>query len=191
MACGWLKLPSGVWKKEQGIQINDMYASDHMISKGLTSLSKFEKHVQQIEDDFWGNRFKDYAEWKERWYRMYKKYGYIDLVTGFRCSGVMGKNDCINYPVQGAAFHCLLWSFIEMDKRLTENKMDTKLIGQIHDSMILDVNPSELEEVQRMVRKITCEDLANTWKWIIVPLDVEIETYEVNGNWTQKIEAKS
>ena len=190
MACGWLKLPNGTWSAGQGIQINDTYASDHMISKGLTSLAKFEKHVKTIEDDFWFNRFKEYAEWKERWYKVYKKYGYIDLLTGFRCSGVMRKNEVINTPVQGAAFHCLLWSFVEMDRLLIEQKLDTKLIGQIHDSMILDVNPTELDTIVSLVRRVTCIDLPKAWTWINVPLDVEIEMCAVDDSWAEKTKMK-
>lgn len=190
MACGWLKLPNGTWSAGQGIQINGVYASDHMISKGLSSLSKFEKHVKTIEDDFWFNRFKEYAEWKERWYKVYKKYGYIDLLTGFRCSGVMSKNEVINTPVQGAAFHCLLWSFIEMDRLLIEQKLDTKLIGQIHDSMILDVNPAELDTIVALVRRVTCIDLPKAWTWINVSLDVEIEMCAVDDSWAEKTKMK-
>jgi DNA polymerase I-like protein with 3'-5' exonuclease and polymerase domains len=98
----------------------------------------------------------------------------------------MGKNDSINYPVQGAAFHCLLWSFIELDKTISGHKWDSKLIGQIHDSMILDVNPDELDIVTSYIRKITCEDLPKAWDWLIVPMDVEIEVCPVDGSWLDK-----
>jgi hypothetical protein len=190
MACGWLKLPSGKWTAGQGIQIDGIHASDHMISKGLTSLDKFTKYVKEIEDDFWGNRFREYAEWKDRWYKVYKKYGYIDLLTGFRCSGVMSKNEVINTPVQGAAFHCLLWSFIEMDKLLLKLQFKSKLIGQIHDSMIFDVDPSELDTIVKLVRRVTCIDLPKAWKWINVPLDVEIEMCAVDSSWADKSKMK-
>jgi DNA polymerase I len=187
MACGWGKLPQGTWNAGQGILIGDNNTLGmHLISNGITSLNKFEKHVKEIEKDFWENRFPEYAEWKDRWYNTYKKYGYIDLLTGFRCSGVMSRNEVINTPVQGAAFHCLLWSFIEMDKTISGHKWDSKLIGQIHDSMILDVNPDELNVITSYMRKITCEDLPKAWSWIIVPMDIEIEACPVDGSWAEK-----
>ena len=189
MACGWGKLPPGKWGPEEGIEIGTflpIFLSDHLISKGLTSLEKFTEHIKKIESHFWGVRFRDYASWKDKWYTLYKKYGYIDLLTGFRCSGVMGRNDSINYPVQGAAFHCLLWSFIEVDRVLRERGMDSKLIGQIHDSMILDVLPSEREEVIEIIRHVTCVALPKAWPWIIVPLDVDIELCPVDDSWASK-----
>jgi hypothetical protein len=187
MACGWCKLSQGKWGPEQGIEIGSfepIFLSDHLISKGINSFTKFENHVKEIEEDFWGKRFADYATWKDRWYKTYKKYGYIDLLTGFRCSGVMSRNEVINTPVQGAAFHCLLWSFIELDKALKD--LDTKLIGQIHDSMILDVHPDELDKVIEMVHQITCVKLPKAWEWIITPMDVEMEICPVDGSWMEK-----
>lgn len=187
MACGWGKLPQGFWSNGQGILIgdNDTLGS-HLIREGISSYTKFEKHVKEIETDFWQNRFPEYAQWKERWYTTYKKHGYIDLLTGFRCSGVMSKNDCINYPVQGAAFHCLLWSFIEMDRLIRELNLDSHLIGQIHDSMLMDVNPNELDKIIQLVREVTCHILPKVWSWIIVPLDVEMEICPVNESWLEK-----
>jgi hypothetical protein len=184
MACGWCKLPQAKWKDGQGIEVDSTYISNHLISKGINSFTKFENHVKEIEEDFWGKRFADYATWKDRWYKTYKKYGYIDLLTGFRCSGVMSRNEVINTPVQGAAFHCLLWCFIELDKALKD--MDTKLIGQIHDSMILDVHPDEMDKVIEMVHQITCVKLPKAWEWIITPMDVEMEICPVDGSWMEK-----
>ena len=190
MAYGWCKLPQSSWKSGQGIMVNGSHIADHLISKGIRSLNSFEKHIQKIEKDFWSRRFSEYADWKERWWSVYKKYGYIDMLTGFRCSGVMSRNDCTNYPVQGAAFHCLLWSFIEMEKTIFHKKWDTKLIGQIHDSIIMDVNPSELEEVIQTIRKITCEDLPKAWEWIIVPLEIDMELSPVDASWMDKTKLK-
>jgi len=101
MACGWGKLGKGRWKAGEGIEFDNMFLSDHLISKGITSLKQFEKHIEKIEDDFWNNRFEEYSRWKERWWNTYRKYGYFDSLTGFRCSGVMTKNEVINLPVQG------------------------------------------------------------------------------------------
>jgi DNA polymerase I-like protein with 3'-5' exonuclease and polymerase domains len=109
------------------------------------------------------------------------------LLTGFRCSGVMSRNDAINYPVQGAAFHCLLWSFIQIDRRMLHQNWDTKIIGQIHDAIVLDVHPDELEMVIEVVEQITCRDLPEAWKWINVPLEVDVDIYPVDKSWADKI----
>lgn len=189
MACTWGQLPQGDWESEQGLEIGldePLFLADHFATKGIHSLDDFTEHMRKVEARFWGVRFADYAAWKERWWTVYKKYGHIDLVTGFRCSGVMGKNDTTNYPVQGAAFHCLLWSFIELDRIMQAEKWDTKLIGQIHDAIILDVHPDELEHVAAVIKRVTCSDLPKAWPWIIVPLDIEMEICQVDCSWATK-----
>jgi DNA polymerase-1 len=185
MACNWGKLPEGKWKSGQGIDLPDGKLSDHFISKKIKSFDDFSEHVKEIEKHFWNVRFNVYRKWKEQWWRDYQKTGYIDMHTGFRCYGIMSRNDVTNYPVQGAAFHCLLWSLVTLDKRIRENNWDTRIIGQIHDSIVLDVNPNELEDIAKMVKKVTCTDLPIHWNWINVPLEIEADICEVDASWAE------
>ncbi len=186
LACHWGQLPQGKWRAEQGIKIPEGFLSDHLIAQGMKSLGKFTDHVKNVEEDFWTNRFQVYAQWKERWWETYRKQGYIDMLTGFRCSGVMTQNEVSNNPVQGAAFHCLLWAFIEVDQIMQKEQWDTRLIGQIHDAIVLDVNPAELNHVAKVIRRVTCVDLPKAWPWITVPLDVEMDICPVDGSWADK-----
>ena len=94
--------------------------------------------------------------------------------------------NCVNYPIQGTSFHCLLWSFIQTDKWLRENKMRSRLIGQVHDSMILDIHPDEREMVIAKIKDITCVELPQHWQWINVPLEVDTDIYPVDGSWAEK-----
>ena len=185
MACNWGKIPEGKWKSGQGIDLPDGKLSDHFISKNIKSFDDFSEHVKEIEKHFWNVRFNVYRKWKEQWWRDYQKTGYIDMHTGFRCYGIMSRNDVTNYPVQGAAFHCLLWSLVTLDKRIRENNWDTRIIGQIHDSIVLDVNPNELEDIARMVKRVTCTDLPMYWNWINVPLEIEADICEVDTSWAE------
>jgi hypothetical protein len=184
LACEWGKLPKGKWSEGQGIDFNGYKLSDHLIVNGIKSLTAFEKHIQDIETDFWGNRFKVYKRWKDKWYNDYLQKGYIDLLTGFRCSGAMKKNDVTNYPGQGSAFHCLLWSFIQVDKLLMD--YDSKLIGQIHDSMIIDCNPKETYEIASKIKDITTKRLPEHFRWINVAMNVDMEATEVDCSWATK-----
>ena len=68
--------------------------------------------------------------------------------------------------------------------------MKTKLIGQIHDSIICDVFPPEMKEVLGLIREITCSLLLKHYKWIIVPLDIEAEACEVDQSWYYKKQIK-
>ena len=175
------KLPmKQVYKDNDGIKLsNGIHLGEHLRSNGIKSVKSFTEHLREIENHFWTERFPVYADWKKRWWRKYQKNGYFDMLTGFRCSGVMDRNDVINYPIQGSAFHCLLWSFIELARLIYEvQKLDTRLIGQIHDSILFDVHPDELDFVLEMAKRVTCEDLLKAWDWIIVPLSVEMELCE-------------
>lgn len=183
----WIKLKEGKFKKGSGVEIDKgITIADHLISKGIKTSDDFAEHLKSVENRFWNERFKVYTKWKEKWYSNYLETGYIDLLTGFRCKGVMSRNDVINYPVQGAAFHCLLWSFIQLDKISREEKWDTKLIGQIHDSIILDVHPKELDHVKKTIYQVSCVSLPQTWKWITIPLEIDADICPIDGNWTQK-----
>lgn len=186
IACKWCGLPKGKWKKGEGIEHDGGYISDHLIANKLDSFDKFTEHIKKIEDDFWNRRFKVYNRWKDKWWEGYQKNGYVSMYTGFRCSGIMRRNECINIPIQGSAFHCLLWSFIQVDKISREQNWKSRLIGQIHDAMVLDVHPDELDMVASTVHRITCEDLPKHWSWINVPLEVEAEVCPVDCSWNEK-----
>ena len=184
LACGWGKLPQGRWRPGDGVEVMPGVAlGGHLINNGIRSLNDFMEHIKKIESHFWRVRFPVYDQWKERWWKGYLKNGYIDLLTGFRCGGSMGRNDAVNYPVQGAAFHCLLWSFIRLDYWLKANDMRTRLVGQIHDAIVLDVHPDERDDVGRALRRIMCDDLRREWEWINVPMDVEADLGGVDESW--------
>ena len=186
MACTWGELPKGRWKSGQGIQVGNVCLSDHMIENDIKSYMIFEKHVQEIERMFWQERYRTYSNWKESWWKKYQRRGYVTTKTGFVFQGVMSRNDVINYPVQGAAFHCLLWSLIEIMKVQLRERWDTKIVGQIHDSIIIDMNPKEVDHVIPIIKCIMCNDVRQHWPWIIVPLEIEADVCPVDGSWAEK-----
>ena len=105
-------------------------------------------------------------------------------MTGFECSGVMSRNDVYNYPIQGPAFHLLLWSLIQIVKWTVKNKMRSKVIGTIHDSIEADVHRDELEEFIEKVVEVMTIAVRKHWDWVIVPLEAEVEWSETN--WYEK-----
>ena len=144
----------------------------------------FEKHIQQVENRFWNERFPKYKQWREWIWAKYQEQGWIKTKTGFVVQGVLKRNEVINLPVQGSAFHCLLWSLIQTQRWLSRSRLETLIVGQIHDSMLLDVPKRELSDVLGMAREIMCERIRQEWSWIITPLDVEAEGSDVN--WYEK-----
>ena len=188
MACKLGGLPgNGRWKSGQGISMPTSGSlSDHLIENNLFSLAEFTDHVKAIEEDFWNNRFAAYSEWKEKWWASYRKKGFFDMLTGFRCGGVLQRNDVTNYPVQGSAFHCLLWTFVEVDKVARRERWDSALVGQIHDCVLVDAHPAELDHVVDVVERVSTKELPEAWSWIIVPLEVDVEVCGMDAPWSEK-----
>lgn len=162
-----------------------------LAGKGLTNLAKFKDHIKDVERWFWYEQFPVYTAWKKRWYKSYLKQGWFDTITDFRCSGPMRRNEVINYPVQGSAFHCLLWSLTQIHQWLTVNEMETKIIGQIHDSIVFSFHPDEIDKVLEKVRRVMCEDIRKHWPWITVPLEIEVELAPAGKSWNDKVKVES
>jgi DNA polymerase I-like protein with 3'-5' exonuclease and polymerase domains len=146
----------------------------------------FVHHMREVEKDFWGNRFRVYSDWKDEWWYRYLENGYCDTYTGFRFESAMNKKHVCNYPIQGSAFHCLLWCLIRIVKLLRKYKMKTRIIGQIHDSIVSDIYYKEKRQFLEMVQEVMSVELMKHWKWIIVPMKVDSEISTRGGSWFTK-----
>ena len=148
----------------------------------------FEKHLQKIEHDFWNKRFKVYNQWKKDWWEAYQENGFFKTLTGFIIEGNLDRKQAINYPIQGSAFHWLLWSLIRIQKLMDKYKMRSRIVGQIHDSIVGDIHKHERRDYLDIVKQVIYEDIRKHWDWIIVPLRVEVSVCPVGGNWYEKEE---
>lgn len=170
---------------------------DHLRAKGITARGDcakdghtrpgtFEAHIEDVERRFWNDRFPVYTKWKEDWLEAYKASGSFTMKTGFTCRGIYRKNEVLNYAVQGAAFHCLLWAFVELDKELRRRKMKTLLVGQIHDCILADVPEAELQDFLHLAKDVMTRRLVEAWRWITIPMETESEVTPHEGSWHQK-----
>lgn len=153
-------------------------------SQGIKTLDDFTEHMKAIEDEFWYDRFPVAREYKETIIMEYENKGYIEMPSGFRCYGPMSRNDILNYPVQGAAFHCLLWTFTQLDRVIKKRKMETTLIGQIHDSTVVSVHPEEEEMFDHFIWLYGTQKIREHWDWLIVPLGIEKSISKIDGSWS-------
>jgi DNA polymerase-1 len=99
------------------------------------------------------------------------------------------RNQVINLPVQGAAFHCLLWSLIQVNRKLREKDMKSRIVGQIHDSIIADVPEEEVTDYLEIVTLVV-KLLRVHYKWLIIPLEIECEISPPGKSWFAKREVK-
>lgn len=157
----------------------------HLRDEGIKTFQDFLRHVEEIERILWEERFPVYAEWREKEWRRYQRKGYIDSYTGFQYYTPMTKNKVANYKIQGSAFHCLLWALNRIEPRIRKKYSSSFIIGQIHDAMVGDVNPEDEAEIDRLVWEWGTQKIRKHWNWIIVPLSIEKERSEVNGNWAE------
>jgi len=171
--------------KESGLEtVDGMPLKQHLAEQGIDKFS-FEDHIKQVEQEF-GNKFPTWIKRKEDWLKKYNKTGGFGLMTGFHIDGVFTRNQIMNTPIQGPAFHILLWSLICMVKWLKKKKMKSLIIGQIHDSIVADVHKSELDDFLVKIKKVMTEDVRKAWSWIITPLEIEVELSD--KNWYEKKE---
>ncbi|MFN8552646.1 MAG: DNA polymerase I [Candidatus Obscuribacterales bacterium] len=80
-----------------------------------------------------------------------------------------------NAPIQGSAADLMKLAMIRLDKELTERKMKTKLILQVHDELVLEVPADELELAKEVVLQSMQMDQP-----LQLPLKVDIN---VGKNW--------
>jgi len=146
----------------------------------------FELHVREVERWLWEDRFPGYAQWKRDFYAAYQRAAGFQMLTGFAVNGRFDRNAVVNSPIQGSSFHCILWAMPRINHQCRRRKMRSRVIGQIHDSVVGDVHPNERDEYVNMVRQIMVVDVARTFDWLIVPMTVEMESGGVDGSWYDK-----
>ena len=180
----WFKqCADNLWRESEHLKTGeDILVHEHLQNKGIKNLTAFQNHVKKVEDEFW-DKFSVTKEWMEGVIDRYQQTGEVPLLTGFVCRGLMSKNQLLNYHNQGPAFHCLMWSFIRLNQILKDEKFETLIIGQIHDSIVFDFVPDELAELKPIIRRVMCEDIREDWFWIIVSLDIDMKISEIDGSW--------
>ena len=160
----------------------------HLASVGIKTYRQFESHLEKVFDRFWNKKYKVYTAWKRQWVKDYWKKGYFDTLTGFRCSAIMDDKQAVNYPIQGSAFHCLLWSLIQLNNWLKKENMKSKIVLQVYDCVLTDEHPSESAIIEKKAKEIMTIDLPRHFPWITAPMLIETEATEIDGNWHDKKE---
>ena len=88
-----------------------------------------------------------------------------------------GKRIAINSPIQGTAADLIKKAMVEIDKELTDRKLQSYLILQIHDELVLEVKQDEVD----LTKEIVKEKMENALK-LSVPIEVNIG---VGKNWLE------
>lgn len=169
----------------------------HLKNRGVTGLGEcadkkdpvpgtFEHHIKQVEERFWRDRFPVYARWREDIVKEYRAKGYMRTLTGFLISGPQSRNFIFNAPVQGSAFHWLLYAATQIRREVHKCHMRAQLCNQIHDSLISLVPEEECDDYTELATRWMTEGVRQRWDWVNVPLVAETDWSPLGGNWYDK-----
>lgn len=87
----------------------------------------------------------------------------------------LGERLAMNAPIQGSAADIIKLSMVNVYNKLKEKQLKSKLILQVHDELILNVVPEELEEVKELIR-VEMENVLE----LSLPLEVDVN---VGDTW--------
>jgi DNA polymerase I len=88
-----------------------------------------------------------------------------------------GERLAINSPIQGTAADMIKIAMINISRTLMEKDLEAKMILQVHDELLFELSPRELETVTDIVRK-EMEGVV----MLSVPLKVDIH---YGNNWAE------
>lgn len=86
-----------------------------------------------------------------------------------------GERMALNTPIQGTSADIIKKAMIDVHDRFIKEKLESKLILQVHDELIIDTKKEELDKVKEILTDV----MENTFK-LSVPLKVDIE---YGNNW--------
>ncbi len=157
-------------------------------SFGLSQdLSITRKEAEQYIEDY----FKTYPKIKsciDEFVKNAKEKGYSETMFGRRrpvpelkSSNYMqrsfGERIAMNSPIQGTAADIIKIAMINVDKRLRKEKLNSAIVVQVHDELMLEVPENEIEHA----KKILVEEMSNAVQ-LNVPLEVSAKT---GKNWLE------
>jgi DNA polymerase-1 len=74
----------------------------------------------------------------------------------------------MNAPIQGTAADIIKIAMVKLDQAMKQQGVRSKMLLQIHDELVFDVHPDEIEQMQQLVTQ-TMEQCVT----LQVPLKVE------------------
>ena len=151
------------------------------------NISVSRKEAKQIIDQYF-EEFPGVKDYMDLSIQKAREQEYVETIFGRRRylkdinsrNAVMrsaAERNAINAPIQGAAADIIKIAMIDIDKKLKEMELNSKMLLQIHDELIFDVHPDELETLKKVVIKSMSEACQ-----LEVPLIVDVG---VGANWLE------
>ena len=93
------------------------------------------------------------------------------IVRGF------SERNAVNAPIQGSAADVIKIAMIKVDKAMKKANLKSRMLLQVHDELVFDVENSEKEILQQIVK----ENMESAVS-LVVPLDIE---QKIAGDWLE------
>ncbi len=159
-----------------------------MSAFGLAGNLGIERSAAQSYIDKYFQRYPGVAQYMADTRTKAKAHGYVETVFGRRLwlAEINSPNGprragaeraAINAPMQGTAADLIKLAMIAVQGWLEKDKLQSKMIMQVHDELVLDVPQAELELVKQKL-----PELMATVAKLDVPLLAEVG---VGGNWEE------
>jgi len=159
-----------------------------MSSFGLAQNLGIERATAQAYIDSYFSRYPGVKRYMDETRERARRTGYVETVFGRRlwlpelASGSPARRQAaeraaINAPMQGTAADLVKLAMVAVQDWLERERLETRLIMQVHDELVLEVPERELEAVEHHVRD-KMQDVAA----LEVPLVVDVG---VGDNWDQ------
>jgi DNA polymerase I-like protein with 3'-5' exonuclease and polymerase domains len=135
--------------------------------------------VDDIMDEFWST-FDGYKRWQDRLMKRYYEVGYVETLTGRRHHYPLTTNQAVNMPVQGTAAELVCNAMNRLSyMAATTDQWHLHPVLNVHDDLTFFV-PDKDSLLEDALNVITREMLVFSYKWINVPLSVDVS---IGKNW--------
>jgi len=138
-----------------------------MSAYGLASQLNIENSAAKQYIDLYFARYPGVKRYMEDTREQAKRFGYVETVFGRRLwlpeiNGANGmrrqaaERAAINAPMQGTAADLIKLAMVKVQDWLEKEQLQSKLIMQVHDELVLEVPEAELVLVKGIVRELMC-----------------------------------
>jgi DNA polymerase I-like protein with 3'-5' exonuclease and polymerase domains len=160
--------------------------------------NQYEGHTKQYYTEFF-EIYKGLAEYHKRLANGVLKNGIVQTPSGrqffwpnvkrLKGNRTTFYTQIVNYPVQSSAADLMLLSCVRAFRKFKELKLKSLLVLTVHDSIVCDVYPGELEQVKEALTWAmvgVTEEAAQRWDYTFaLPLEIEISG---GKNWLEQNE---
>ncbi len=143
--------------------------------------------AKKIIDDYFAN-FPAISSYINDTIATARETGYVETIFGRRrylpdinskngTTRALAERNAVNAPIQGTSADIIKLAMINVDRRLAAEGLQSRMVLQIHDELMFDAVPSEVEVLSRIAR----EEMENVVK-LSIPLTVECN---YGNNWLE------